>query len=305
MLTLVVERSTRRPGWALFRDAACQLEAISDEEPSRTPDWLARLGAALDAAGVSLAEIDRFAAGVGPGSFSGIRAAVASLQGMALPGGKPLVGVSSAAALAFALLTERAARGVALPSRVDEAARALRARACTSPATVTATCPRAERPGRLCDQHAIPPIPPGSHTPVAVVGDARRERLWCAVYVLRADGAAAGETAPDTGAAPPGWRLQSLTTTGVRPPAHNDADFVLTTWADLPGHLPPDTVVISPDWDRIGERLSSLLPATQVVAGVRMPSAADVGRLLLSDPEAAHTEPVPIYLHPAVAEARA
>ena len=75
MLTLVVERSTRRPGWALFRDAVCQLEAVVDGEPARAPEWLAHLGEALDAAGVSLAQIDRFAAGLGPGSFSGTRAA--------------------------------------------------------------------------------------------------------------------------------------------------------------------------------------------------------------------------------------
>jgi len=91
----------------------------------------------------------------------------------------------------------------------------------------------------------------------------------------------------------------------MRPPTHDAADFVLATAADLPGCLPPDTVVVTPDWDRIGARLSSLLPVTQLVAGAHTPSAADVGRLLLSDPAAARAEPVPIYLHPAVAEARA
>jgi tRNA threonylcarbamoyl adenosine modification protein YeaZ len=236
MLTLVVERSTCRPGWALFRDAVCQLETVSDVEPSRAPDWLARLGEALDAAGVSLAEIDRFAAGIGPGSFSGTRAAVAALQGMALPGGKPLVGVSSAAALAFSVLSQR----------------------------------------KKC----------GLHTPVSVVGDARRERLWCAVYALE------------------GTRLMVRTATGARPPTHAAADFTLTTGADLPGRLPPDTAVVSPDWERIGARLLSLLPASDLVSTLLTPTAADVGRLLLSDPAAAHAEPMPIYLHPAVAEAR-
>jgi len=236
MLTLVVERSTSRPGWALFRDAVCQLEKVTDVEPSRAPDWLARLGEALDAAGVSLAEIDRFAAGLGPGSFSGTRAAVAALQGMALPGGKPLVGVSSAAALAFAMLSQRKERG--------------------------------------------------SHTPVAVVGDARRERLWCAVYALQ------------------GERLVVCNWAGARPPTHTAVDFTLTTWADLPRHLPPETAVVSPDWERIGARLLSLLPASDLAAKPLTPAAADVGRLLLSDPAAAHADPLPIYLHPAVAEVR-
>ena len=242
MLILVIERSTRHPGWALFHDAICQLEAVADVEPSRMPDWLARLGEALAAAGVSLAQIDQFVAGLGPGSFSGTRAAVAALQGMALPGEKPLKGVSSAAALAFALLMERAANGL--------------------------------------------------YTPVAVVGDARRDRLWCAVYALQQARLVA--LGPGRAGA-----------TVARTPTHDAADFTLTTWADLPCHLPPDTVVVTPDWDRIGTRLSSLLPADRIIAGARMPSAVDVGRLLLSDPTAAHTDPVPIYLHPAVAEVKA
>ena len=260
MLTLVVERSTCRPGWALFRDDVCQLEAVSDQEPSREPDWVARLGAALEAAHIPLPQIDRFAAGLGPGSFSGTRAAVAALQGMALPGQKPLVGVSSAAALAFALLTARAAQHI--------------------------------------------------HTPVAVIGDARRERLWCAVFTLPTPGVAAAvsaaeTTSPDTGAATQKTQLLSLTPTGLRPPTHDAADFTLTPWTDLASHLPPDTLVVTPDWPRIGTRLSSLLPAHQILPGAHLPTAADVGRLLLSDPSAAHLEPMPIYLHPAVAEVRA
>ena len=236
MLTLVVERSTRRPGWALFRDATCLQEFTADGEPSLAPEWLATLHAALEKSHVSLAEVDRFVAGIGPGSFSGIRATVAGLQGMALPGGQPLLGLSSAAALAFAVLNERAAAN--------------------------------------------------QHTPVAIVGDARRERLWCAVYTLRCN------------------QLALCSTTGIATPAHTAADFILTTAADLPRHLPPETVVVSPDLERLSTRLAAVLPATAAAPMLRMPSAADVGRLLLSDPTTAHVDPVPIYLHPAVAEVR-
>ena len=34
----------------------------------------------------------------------------------------------------------------------------------------------------------------------------------------------------------------------------------------------------------------------------RQPTAEDVGRLVLADPAAARAEPLPIYLHPAVAK---
>ncbi len=233
MLILVLERSAVRPSWALFRDAVCLCEEIADAADARAPDWLPRMHAALTAAGVSLAEIDCFVAGLGPGSFSGTRAAVAALQGMTLPDNKPLLGLSSAAALAFALLCAKNLR-----------------------------------------------------TPLAVIGDARRERLWCAVYTRQQD------------------RLALVTPAGTCPPTHTAADFRLTIWDELPALLPADAVVVSPDWDRLGTRLSETFLPARLLAGVHFSTAVDVGRLLLADPERAHREPMPIYLHPAVAEKR-
>jgi tRNA threonylcarbamoyladenosine biosynthesis protein TsaB len=235
LLTLAIERSTRRPGWALFRGSDCVLQHVADNEPSREPAWLPRLAAALQQAGVPLAAIDRFVAGTGPGSFSGTRASVAAAQGMALPGGRPLFGISSMAALAFARLAARAADG------------------------------------------------PG--TPLAVVGDARRDRLWCAVYVLQ-DG-----------------KLRRRGSAGPCALSHDAPDFALARADELAALLPPEAVVVSPDWDRIGSRLAALLPAARIDAGPALPTAADVGRLYLSEPQAARSDPMPIYLHPAVAEA--
>jgi tRNA threonylcarbamoyl adenosine modification protein YeaZ len=236
MLTLIIERSTRHAGWALFEGDRCRLETATDTEPARAPAWLAELDAALTAAGVSLAQVARFVAGLGPGSFSGIRATVAALQGMALPGGTPLLGIGSAAALAHALLTERADQGL--------------------------------------------------HTPVSVVGDARRERLWCGTFLL------------DHG------QLRILRGDETRPPTHDADDFQLLTLAELPGHLPPTSVVATPDWTRLAPRLTPLLPAAQLLPGEQRPTAAAAGRLFLADPAAARREPAPIYVHPAVAEVK-
>ncbi len=236
MLTLIIERSTRHAGWALFEGDRCRLETATDTEPSRAPAWLAELDAALAAAGVSLAMIDRFVAGLGPGSFSGIRATVAALQGMALPGGTPLLGVGSAAALAYEILTERAAEGV--------------------------------------------------RTPVTVVGDARRERLWCGTFVLERG------------------QLRTLRAGEPRATTHDADDFQLITLPELPGHLPPGSVVATPDWLRLAPRLTDLLPDAHLLPGERLPTAAAAGRLYLADPAAVRKEPAPIYLHPAVAEVR-
>ena len=52
----------------------------------------------LDEAGISVADIDRFAATIGPGSFTGIRVGIAAVRGFAIVSGVPTLGVSTLAA---------------------------------------------------------------------------------------------------------------------------------------------------------------------------------------------------------------
>lgn len=52
---------------------------------------------ALDAAGMTIADVDRFAVTVGPGSFTGIRVGIAAVRGFALATGKPAIGISTLA----------------------------------------------------------------------------------------------------------------------------------------------------------------------------------------------------------------
>lgn len=60
---------------------------------------LARVERLLEAAGLGLSELDRIAVGVGPGSFTGVRIAVAYAKSLAYGSGIPLVGISSYDAL--------------------------------------------------------------------------------------------------------------------------------------------------------------------------------------------------------------
>ena len=60
---------------------------------------LGRIEELLQAGGVRLCELDRLAVGIGPGSFTGVRIAVAYAKSLAYAGGIPLVGVSSYDAL--------------------------------------------------------------------------------------------------------------------------------------------------------------------------------------------------------------
>jgi tRNA threonylcarbamoyladenosine biosynthesis protein TsaB len=54
----------------------------------------------LDEAGLELADIDRLAVTLGPGTFTGLRVGTAAARGLALATGKPVVGTSSLAVIA-------------------------------------------------------------------------------------------------------------------------------------------------------------------------------------------------------------
>jgi tRNA threonylcarbamoyladenosine biosynthesis protein TsaB len=73
-----------------------------DERPGHATHLLGLLDRALGAAGLGLAELDRVAVGVGPGSFTGLRIGVATARGLAQGAGIELAPVSTLRALAAA-----------------------------------------------------------------------------------------------------------------------------------------------------------------------------------------------------------
>lgn len=83
---------------------------------------LAMMDDLLSAAGLRPADLDAFAFARGPGSFTGLRIAAAVVQGASLAAGKPVVGVSTLAALAQGCLRTNAADRVlcALDARMGE-----------------------------------------------------------------------------------------------------------------------------------------------------------------------------------------
>lgn len=135
MLTLALDTSSEIGSIALAHGDRL-LEQARLEAPGGFGQTLfGELEALLTRQNVRLSDIDLYAAGKGPGSFTGVRIALAAVKGLAEVNGKPVIGVSNLAALAefgseelrapvfdarrgevFAALYDRAGREVIAPS---------------------------------------------------------------------------------------------------------------------------------------------------------------------------------------------
>lgn len=100
MLILALDSATARISLALWRDGVVLAE---DEAEAGRTDALPEAVAALVArAGLGLAALDRLAVTIGPGRFTGLRAGLAFMRGLALALDRPLLGVTTLDALAAA-----------------------------------------------------------------------------------------------------------------------------------------------------------------------------------------------------------
>ena len=98
MTTLVIDRSTDVQSAALVKDGAIAASCILEDADARSGDWVTRIRDFLAANGESVATLGRIVAGTGPGSFAGIRSALAFAQGCAAGAGCEVLGLTSAAA---------------------------------------------------------------------------------------------------------------------------------------------------------------------------------------------------------------
>ncbi len=96
-MLVAIDRSTATGSAALFSKKNEFLASVS-ETGGGHGDAFCLIEALLAKSRVPVSEFTRFAVGIGPGSFSGIRSAIAVLSGLALPLGEHVEGVSSAAA---------------------------------------------------------------------------------------------------------------------------------------------------------------------------------------------------------------
>lgn len=95
MITLVLETSTEAGGVALFRDEAIAFRETFTADRSHSSDLFTVIERAL-AGGV---RPDRIIAGLGPGSYAGVRIAIAAAIGLSISTGSELIGIPSIVAL--------------------------------------------------------------------------------------------------------------------------------------------------------------------------------------------------------------
>jgi len=112
---------------------------------------------------------------------------------------------------------------------------------------------------------------------VTVIGDARRDRLWT------------GEFSADCG--------------GIR----QTGSFALIPAAEFREKVTPGSIVATPDWSRLEQKLGEVAPASvHLIEEPVVPTATAIGKLAATRSEAAlPSEPLqPIYMHPPVFERR-
>ena len=219
MKTLAIEQSTRTGSVALLGGEDIAGEMQWENENLRSQAIFSAIPEILSDAAWTIGDVDLFAVGLGPGSFAGVRTALAAAEGFAMVDRKPILGIGSGEAIAADLF-------------------------------------EADHEG-----------------PIAVVGDARRQRVWVAVFER-------GKNSP-----------------------RQRVPYTLMTAEQLKQTLAETGSVATPDWDRIGDLLAKSLGAsTELVRQPCVPSATTIGRLAIAalSPGTSLPLPQPIYLHPAV-----
>jgi len=99
MNLLAIDRSTDTQSAALAVDGKVVATRVFAGSDARSGDWPLKIRSFLEANGLAPKDVDEIVVGQGPGSFAGIRAALAFAQGLALPAGKRVCGLPSPYAL--------------------------------------------------------------------------------------------------------------------------------------------------------------------------------------------------------------
>jgi tRNA threonylcarbamoyladenosine biosynthesis protein TsaB len=100
MVVLALDTTTSAGSCALLRDDRVVREEASDQSRAQASRLPGEVASILEREGVALTEVDLLAVGIGPGSFTGLRVGIATMQGLAMALSRPLFGISAFDALA-------------------------------------------------------------------------------------------------------------------------------------------------------------------------------------------------------------
>jgi tRNA threonylcarbamoyladenosine biosynthesis protein TsaB len=109
VLILALDTTTRSGSVAIVADGAIRYEAAGDASRTHAQRLPGELMRACDAARVAITDVSLFAVAAGPGSFTGLRIGIATIQGLAMAHGRGVVPVSTLEALAAAAGAPRVA----------------------------------------------------------------------------------------------------------------------------------------------------------------------------------------------------
>ena len=103
MVILSLDTTTRAGSVALWRDGAVVEVRRGDPSVTHGVRLPAELVALVGAHRMRLKQVDVYSVCVGPGSFTGLRVGLATIQGLALVNERPVVAVSALEAIAYAV----------------------------------------------------------------------------------------------------------------------------------------------------------------------------------------------------------
>ena len=120
MLLLGIDTSSQAATAALAKDGAIICEYTLNQKKTHSAQLLPMIEQMLKASGYEFSDIDAFACGVGPGSFTGVRIGVTTVKGFAQALNKPVIAADSLETLAFGCTPFDGTIVSAVFARVDE-----------------------------------------------------------------------------------------------------------------------------------------------------------------------------------------
>src|SRR5215467_14613571 len=106
MILLAIDTSGMSGSAAILEDQKILSETFWRAQASHSSELPSQVQKICRDTALSMSQVEAFAVTLGPGSFTGLRVGLAFVKGLAFSGRKPVAGISTLEALAFAVREE-------------------------------------------------------------------------------------------------------------------------------------------------------------------------------------------------------